>query len=191
MKNNLVSPFVKWIHCCPILSYRIEKPPLKELPNVDVLISRKIFLHEVVYYFDLMQENENGIRFVKISDVRLDKTRKVRGHIVVGLTELHRFINIVNEGKYKEAISDGETYRILEDSTVFEDKKYEFNVWGRGTYAKRVQIEIKETGRAYANFIKNRDPSLEYGTFRIVIGIAHLQDFVTELDALLLDVNEM
>lgn len=190
IQGNLVTTSVKWIHHSTILCYRVEKPPLKELPNIDVLVSRKLFLADIVYYFDLMKEKQTGMRFIKISEVNLNQSRK-RAHIVVGLTDVHSFINILNEGKHKGAIDDGETYGVLEESKVFEDKRYEFNVWGSGKYTKRVQIEIKETGRAYPSLIKNRDPNMEHGIFRIIISTAHLQGFINELDEVILDANEL
>ena len=192
IKGNLLSSFVKWIHLSPILSSRIKKPPLSELPNVDVLVSRKLFLEEVIYYFDLMQEKESGVRFVKISEQGQKHNKKHRSHIMVGLADLPSFSNILNQGKYKEAIDDSETYGTLGESKVFKDKRYDFIVWGRGPYSNLVHIEIKETGRTYNNLVKNRDPSFDsYGVFRIVISTKNLQGFLNELDELIFNANEM
>jgi len=180
---NSVS-FNKWIHCSPTLSYEIGKPPLNELENVNVVISRKLYLGKKCFYFDCMEEKDSGIRFVKISEV-ITKSN-TRDHVLVSLEDLPEFTNKLAMGKNKEIEDDvDEPYEKIEESKVFGEKRYEFKVWHRSFASEKVHIQIKETGRTYANLIKNRDPDIEYGTFRLLISKYAINDFIAELDAIL------
>ena len=158
--------------------------------NIKLLISRKLYKVVIVYYFDVFEDLESGIRFIKISEVEA-RSRK-RSHILVALDDANHFIKILGEGLHKQEIDDiNEPFAVFEESNVLEEKTYEFTIWSRKIRNTRVHIDIRESGRAYPNLIKNRDPEEKYGVFGIIVSQTDLMDFIRELEDLILDIYSM
>ena len=157
-----------------------------------MLTSRDLKLGQKVYFFDLMIEEATAIRFVKISEKSIDPStsRPYRTHILVGFDLIHDIVGFLQQGKYQE-FNNGEAYNRLKDSKVFDDKNYEFIIWNRNIHGEKSHIEICETGHSYANLIKNRDPLVDRGTFRILISKNGLTSFLTELDGLIFDASSI
>ena len=173
----------KRIHCSPKLNKTANKPPLPEHDGINVLKSRSVFCNEKIYYLDLMSEEATGKRFVKISE--FDRIQKFRTHILIGLDDVNDIISHLQKGKY-EVFHDGESYASYY-SKLFENKQYNFIIWERRIYSDREHIEICETGDTYAKLIKGRDPVIDTGTFRILISKRKLENFITELEAIMFD----
>lgn len=175
------------LHSTLPLAARINKPPLSENQNIEVLRSRKLFVKTICYYFDLMKNKDDGRHFLKISEV--DIKTKERSHLLVFIEDLGEVINILINGQY-EAFADGEPFEIF-TSNVDPNKSYDFSVWDRRIYKERSHIEIIERGSTHANLIKNRDPDTDTGVFHIIISKGNLKAFVNELDEILIDVNDI